>query len=47
MAVTHQVMKRFDIGERGSHINPKYARVGWNSFWENKEWWADGQVARR
>jgi len=31
----------FNIGDRGISINPKYAHLGWNNFWENDEWWAD------
>ena len=47
VAVTHQVLSRFQIGERDVVINPKYARVGWNSFWKNDEWWTEKAVARR
>jgi hypothetical protein len=47
IAVTRQILTRFEIGERDAHINPKYARVGWNSFWKNDEWWARPSVARR
>ncbi|MDO7846315.1 hypothetical protein Q5H92_08110 [Hymenobacter sp. M29] len=47
IAVTRQILTRFEIGERDAHINPKYARVGWNSFWKNDEWWAEQSVARR
>ena len=47
IAVTRQILTRFEIGERDAHINPKYARVGWNSFWKNDEWWAGHSVARR
>ena len=47
IAVTRQVLTRFEIGERDSHINPKYARVGWNNFWKNDEWWVEKSVARR
>lgn len=47
MAVTRQVLSHFEMGGRSPHINDKYARVGWNTYWENKEWWADKPVARR
>jgi hypothetical protein len=47
IAVTRQIMTRFEIGNRDSHINPKYARVGWNSFWQNDEWWVEKTLARR
>jgi hypothetical protein len=29
------------IGEREIAVNPKYARLGWNTFWQNDEWWTD------
>lgn len=47
IAVTREVLTRFEIGERDAHINPKYARVGWNNFWKNDEWWAERQIAQR
>lgn len=47
LAVTNQVLTRFDMGDRSGSINPKYARVGWNSLWKNDEWWAEKPVARR
>lgn len=39
-AGTRSVFKDFLIGERDVDFNPKYAKLGWNSYWENKEWWA-------
>lgn len=39
----HPVLNEFTIGERDPDFNPKYAKLGWNSYWENKEWWADSQ----
>ena len=47
IAVTRQVLSRFEIGARDVAINPKYARVGWNSFWKNDEWWVEKTLARR
>lgn len=47
IAVTRDIFTRFEIGERDAHINPKYARVGWNNFWKNEEWWVERQIARR
>lgn len=47
IAVTRQVLSRFEIGSRDVEINPKYARVGWNNFWKNEEWWVEKQIARR
>ncbi|MCI1189184.1 hypothetical protein MON38_17305 [Hymenobacter sp. DH14] len=47
MAVAHQVLTRFQIGDRDAHLNPRYARVGWNTYWQNDEWWAEKQVAKR
>lgn len=37
----HQVLNEFTIGERDVDFNPKYAKLGWNSYWENQEWWAE------
>lgn len=31
----------FGIGDRGAQVNPKYAKLGWSTYWENDEWWAD------
>ncbi|MGI4862986.1 MAG: hypothetical protein ACRYFZ_03630 [Janthinobacterium lividum] len=36
-----QIASDFFIGERDPSINPKYAKLGWNKFWENDEWWTD------
>lgn len=47
MAVTRQVLTRFGLGDRGGGISPRYARVGWNTYWQNDEWWAEKQVAKR
>ena len=41
------LMPRFDIGDRGQEINPRYTRVGWDTLWENEEWWAGKAVSRR
>ncbi|AHJ97403.1 hypothetical protein Hsw_1808 [Hymenobacter swuensis DY53] len=35
------VLQDFEVGERDIVINPKYARLGWDSYWENEEWWAE------
>lgn len=47
VAVTRQVLTRFKIGERDAHINPRYVRVGWNTYWQNEEWRAEKQVVKR
>ena len=47
MAVAHQILTRFEIGDRDAHLNPRYARVGWNSYWQNEEWWTEKAVAQR
>ncbi len=31
----------FLLGDRDAAINPAYAKKGWNTLWENEEWWAD------
>lgn len=40
-----QIASDFFIGERDPSINPKYAKLGWNKFWENDEWWAESPGA--
>ena len=47
IAVTRDIFTRFETGERDAHISPKYARVGWNNFWKNDEWWVERQIAQR
>ncbi|MBF9221417.1 hypothetical protein [Hymenobacter ruricola] len=34
-------IKDFGIGDRGAQVNPKYAKLGWSSYWETDEWWAE------
>ena len=36
VALTH-----FSIGDRDPVFNPKYAKLGWNDYWANDEWWAN------
>jgi hypothetical protein len=40
-AYGESVLKNFNVGERGPEINPKYAKLGWDDFWDNEEWWVD------
>ena len=47
MAVAHQVLRRFQIGDPDAHLNPRYPRVSWNTCWQNDEWWAETQTAKR
>ena len=35
------ILPQFSIGEREVEINPKYRDLGWDNYWENKEWWAE------
>lgn len=46
LAVATDVLKDFVVGERDVTINPKYAKAGWNNYWDNDEWWADPKVVR-
>jgi hypothetical protein len=42
------IFRDFIIGERDMDFNPKYAKLGWNSYWENEEWWAEpGKVTAK
>lgn len=43
MDIADSVMDRFNMGDRGPHINRKYRQVGWQSFWKNEEWWVEDQ----
>jgi len=45
--INSRLMPNFEIGDRGGEINPRYARVGWDTYWENTEWWAEKKVAQR
>ena len=36
-----KIMDDLFIGERDPSINPKYAKLGWNKYWENDEWWVE------
>lgn len=39
------IFEEFTIGERDPDFNPKYARLGWDTYWQNEEWWAEpGQL---
>lgn len=40
-AVAPHVFKDFMLDERMGQINPKYAKLGWNDYWSNDEWWVD------
>ncbi|TGE16442.1 hypothetical protein [Hymenobacter elongatus] len=40
LPIASEVLQDFSIGEREVSINPKYARLGWNEYWTNEEWWA-------
>jgi len=40
-SIAPDVLKNFAIGERDATINPKYAKLGWDKYWENDEWWAE------
>ena len=40
LELSNTVLKDFAIGERDVSINPKYAKLGWDTYWENDEWWA-------
>ena len=48
-AVTHQILTHFSLGGRGPEIvNLRYAKVGWDTFWENEEWWVPSRrMAKR
>jgi hypothetical protein len=39
--IANSLIDNFGIGDRGAQVNPKYNKFGWNTYWENEEWWAD------
>ncbi len=39
----NDILKDFSYGEREVEINPKYRSLGWESFWENDEWWVEAE----
>ncbi len=39
--IAPEIFADFGVGDRGTLVNPKYAKLGWNEAWENEEWWAD------
>jgi hypothetical protein len=39
----NDILKDFSYGEREVEINPKYRSLGWESFWENDEWWNEAE----
>lgn len=39
--IAQDIFADFNVGERGPEINEKYAKLGWDSYWENEEWWAE------
>ncbi len=34
------VLREMGLGSRSDEVNPRLARYGWNTLWENDEWWA-------
>jgi hypothetical protein len=35
-----QILSDFVVGGRMLDVNPKYAKLGWNEYYTNDEWWA-------
>ena len=40
-----KLFDEFAIGGREPDFNPKYAKLGWDTYWENDEWWAEPNAA--
>lgn len=38
--IAPEIYSDFGVGDRGTQVNPKYAKLGWSEYWENTEWWA-------
>jgi hypothetical protein len=41
-----EIIPDFDIGEHGFTLNPKYAKLGWEDYWKNEEWWVEAPRPR-
>jgi hypothetical protein len=47
-AIVERVLEDFNIGDRSGVVDPKYAKLGWENYWKNDEWWAEpGTVTAR
>lgn len=42
-AIANDILKDFSYGEREVEINEKYRKNGWQTFWENDEWWREAE----
>lgn len=38
--IVPSVLQEMGLGSRSDEVNPRLARYGWNTLWENDEWWA-------
>ncbi|HYV95767.1 MAG TPA: hypothetical protein VE978_28610 [Chitinophagales bacterium] len=39
----NDILEDFSYGEREIEINKKYRSLGWDNYWENDEWWGEGE----
>lgn len=39
----NDILKDFSYGEREIEINPKYRNLGWQTLWEDEEWWNEAK----
>ena len=46
LLLSPDIIQDFGMGDRGAQVNPKYVKLGWNTYWENDEWWADTPTPR-
>jgi hypothetical protein len=40
-AIANDILTDFSYGEREVEINKKYRHLGWDNFWDGKEWWVE------
>ncbi|UYZ59873.1 hypothetical protein [Hymenobacter latericus] len=40
-AIGNEILEEFSVGMREVQINPKYVKLGWDTYWENDEWWVE------
>ncbi len=42
----NNILKDFSYGERDVQINEKYVHLGWDNYWDMKEWWIENPVVQ-
>ena len=40
----NDILEDFSYGEREIEINENYRKLGWDTYWENDEWWSETET---